>query len=71
MALNPHRRGAPDAQAQFEDLSNEAKANLAFECHKALIKARAANPVLSENPYFDQVLLESYERFMQAFGMVR
>ena len=71
MALNPHKRGAPSAQSQFDEMTTEQEAELAFRAHTALMKAQAADHSLIDNPYFDQLRHESYERFLLAWGRVR
>lgn len=70
MAHRPIKPDAQGSQSQFAEMSWEEKANLAFACHKALMKMRAAAPHLAENPYFDQLILDSFQRFNDAFGRV-
>jgi hypothetical protein len=71
MARKPNTARSPSAQSQFRELTPDEDAQLAFECHRALLRLQAANPHLPDNPYFNQIILDSYTRFLSAFGRVR
>ena len=65
MARNTYNQ--PNAQAQFDELPPVQRAQLAFECHSALMRLQVAQPDLMRNPYFDQIRIESYQRFLDAW----
>lgn len=69
--MRPNNANRANAQSQFIEQSWEQKAELAFRAHTALLKAQAADVSLIGNPYFDQLRLESYERFLSAWGKVQ